>query len=294
MQILVAVDQHPYSNQAVDEAARLAANTWAHVSLMGVRQNGGPPAAKSLDHAVNDATMTDMLFEQRKRFLSHFDPNACPYLQAGATVGPSEAGIWENEISADSFASAKTLTIQLRVGNTGKEILAEAREAESDLIVMGCDSTCGCGWAQDGDLPRKISMDAPCCVLVVKHKANVKRILCCLDHDHVSQASLEMLNQMVTLFDAQLVIIGLADSQHLKSEVAAKMERILSYYQARNIDPWFELVDPASLDTFIASESRWGLMALWMGKSSILGKIFPRSRVDKLIRGGDASVLILR
>jgi len=294
MRILVAVDQHPYSDQAVDEAARLAANTWAHVSLMGVGKNGGPSAAEVHGHVGNDATMTDLLFEQRNRFLSHFEASACPYLQSGAIVGPSEASVWENEMSVDAFSSAKKLTIQLRIGNTVKEILTEAREAESDLIVMGCDGGSGCGWAQAGDLPRKVAIDAPCSVLVVKHEATVKRILCYLDHDHVSQASLEMLSQIVTLYHAQLIIIGLADSQHLKSEVEVKMGRILSYYQERDIDPWIELVDPASLDAFIASESRWGLMALWMGKSSILEKIFHRSRVDKLIRGGDASVLILR
>jgi nucleotide-binding universal stress UspA family protein len=294
MQILVAVDQNPYSAHAVDEAAKLAANTWANVSLMGVRHSGGPSAGDSPGHAATDPTITDMLFEQRTRFLSHFDPHTCPYLQPGATDGPNEAGPGDAGMHADSPAIAKTLTIQLRIGNTGKEILAEAREAECDLIVMGCDGTSGCGWAQDGDLPRKVAIEAPCSVLVVKRNANVKRILCCLDHDHVSQASLEMLNQMVTLYQAQLTIIGLADSRSLKGEVETKMKRILSYYQARNIDPWIELVDPAALDTFIARESRWGLMALWMGKSSILEKIFPRSRVDKLIRGGDASVLILR
>lgn len=294
MQILVAVNRSPYSDHAVDEAARLAANTWAHVSLVGVRQNGGPAAAESSGRTDDEVTTIDMLFEQRQRFLSHFDPRTCPYLQPGTTVGQAGAGTREEGKGADSFISAKTLTIQLQIGNTGKEILAEARKAESDLIIMGCEGDNGCGWTQGGDLPRKVAIDAPCSVLVVKPKANVRRILCCLDHDHVSQASLEMLNQMVTLYRAQLTIIGLADSRHLKSEVAAKMERILSYYQARNIDPWIELVDPASLDAFIARESRWGLMALWMGKSSFMEKIFSRSRVDKLIRGGEASVLILR
>ena len=36
MKILVAVDQNPYSTHAVLEVAKLAANTWANVSLLGV------------------------------------------------------------------------------------------------------------------------------------------------------------------------------------------------------------------------------------------------------------------
>jgi hypothetical protein len=110
----------------------------------------------------------------------------------------------------------------------------------------------------------------------------------------VSQPSLEMINQMVTLHGAQLTIVGLAESLSLKSEVEQKMDTILHYYQERNIEPWIELVEVSALERFIAQESRWGLMALWMGKQSILEKALPRSKVNKLINGGDASVLILR
>ena len=131
-------------------------------------------------------------------------------------------------------------------------------------------------------------------MLVVKKEKEVRRIVCCLDHDRVSQPSLEMINQMVTLHGAGLTLVGIAESLSLKAQVERKMDNILRYYHARNIDPWVELVEMASLEAFIAQESRWGLMALWMGKQSILEKAFPRSKVNKLIKGGDASVLILR
>ena len=36
MRILVAVDQHPYSAHVVKDVAKLAGNTWANVTLLGV------------------------------------------------------------------------------------------------------------------------------------------------------------------------------------------------------------------------------------------------------------------
>jgi K+-sensing histidine kinase KdpD len=36
MRILVAVDQHPYSAHVVKDVAKLAGNTWADVTLLGV------------------------------------------------------------------------------------------------------------------------------------------------------------------------------------------------------------------------------------------------------------------
>jgi hypothetical protein len=35
-------------------------------------------------------------------------------------------------------------------------------------------------------------------------------------------------------------------------------------------------------------------MALWMGELSLLSKIFPRGKVDKLVQGSESSVLLLR
>jgi len=298
MKILVAVDQNPYSAHAVSEVAKLAANTWANVSLLGVQSKDTLPARREEVEATlltADGPVPQALFALQKNFLSQFDEEDCPYTQAEAFQGLVEVkkGIYEIPTAKNGDAKKK-LSIRFRIGHQSKEILAEAKESESDLIVLGCDHSDGCGWHDGADIPRKVANDAACSVLVVKKKKSVERIICCLDHDRVSQPSLEVINQMVTLHNAQLTIVGLAESMHLKSEVESKMGNILRYYQERNIEPWIELVELSSLERFIAQESRWGLMALWMGKQSILEKAFPRSKVNKLIKGGDASVLILR
>ena len=297
MKILLAVDNNPYSSHAVEEVAKLAANTWANVSLLGVQPKKdtkvrSTDAGKFLCAAENP--LIESLFSYRETFLSFFDRTDCPY---AATVGQSELGEIKKgvyEIGHTSNLTQKQLKVRVRTGNPGKEILYEAREDEIDLIVLGCDHLKGCGWENTVGVPRKVAHDATCSVLIAKAEKNVKRIVCCLDHDRVSQSSLEMINQMVTLHGARLTIVGLSENQTLKMEVEKKLDNILRYYHERGIDPWIELVDMASLDTYIAREARWGLMALWMGKQSILEKALPRSKVDKLIKGSDASVLILR
>jgi nucleotide-binding universal stress UspA family protein len=294
MKILLAVDQNPYSAQAVEKVAKLAANTWANVSLVAIQsKNGGKPGGGAPLTAAGNP-LIQALFEHRETFLSYFDKEECPYASTGGPAELKELKKGVFEVLQASQRAKKTLRIRLRTGSPGKEILSEAREEESDLIVLGCDHLNGCAWESGASVPRKVANEAQCSVLIAKAEKNVKRMLCCLDHDRISQASLEMINQMVTLHGAQLTIVGLAENQSLKAEVEKKLDTILRYYQERGIDPWIELVDISSLDSFIAQEGRWGLMALWMGKQSILEKALPRSKVNKLIKGSEASVVILR
>ncbi len=297
MKILVAVDQYDYSRHAVDEVAKLAANTWANITLFGVqpkRAVGTRRAAELKIVQATDGPLPEALFTLHREFLSYFDGRECPYAPANAHEKLTEVHKGVFELAEGSGAARKKLTIRMRIGNPANEILSEAKEEESDLIVLGCDHTNASGWENAASVPRKIAGSALCSVLVVKKKRDVQRIVCCLDHDRISQPSLEMINQMVTLHKAPLTIVGLTDHQALKTEVEKKMDKILRYYHARQIDPWIELVEISALESFIARETRWGLLALWMGKQSILTKALPRSKVNQLIKGGDASVLILR
>ncbi len=296
MRILVAIDQHPYSTSTVDVVAELAANTWANVTILGVllkRSPGGKMAASSeawdMDHPLATA-----LLEYQRRFLDHFNKDECPYTQRdfGYRLIEVRKGVWEELYVAKS--ARKELRARIRVGNPVKEILAEAQEEEMDLIVIGCDYSRGCEWEGGAGVPQKVVNDAACSVLVSKEAKEVNKIVCCLDHALVSQQSLEMINQLVTLHKAKLEIIGLTEGEELKAEVERKMDTILRYYTARGIEPWIEIVELASLDAFISQEARRGLMALWMGKRSMLEKVFPKAKVSRLIKGSEYSVLILR
>jgi nucleotide-binding universal stress UspA family protein len=293
MRILVAVDQHPYSAHVVKDVAKLAGNTWADVTLLGV----GPKATdigRSSNRAEIKHPLTKKLRNYRRNFLDHFEKEESPYEKRSCNYEFVEVkkGMWEELYICRG--ARKDLKIVLRSGNPVKEILAQSYEDDSDLIAMGCYKKGDCQWEGAINLPQKVANNAICSVLVIKEEKQIRKIVCCLDQENISQKSIEMINQMVTLYQTELEIVGLTDGTALKPMVEKNLDAILKYYNARQIKAWIKLVDTASLESFISQEARRSMMALWMGGQSILTKMFPRGKVDKLIQGSESSVLLLR
>ena len=132
-------------------------------------------------------------------------------------------------------------------------------------------------------------------MLVIKENKQPQMIVCCLDHDTVTQASIELINQLVTLYRVELEIIGVTEeTTGLKADVDRRMARILAYYTSRNIKAWVRLVDAPSLKKFIDQSAEKNLMAVWTGKHSFLDKIFSRQHIEDLATTASSSVLILR
>lgn len=297
MRILVALDQHAYSNTAVKEAAKLALNTWADVTLMGVCPKTaykGRQSKKNSDQKVPHHAIVQALRNYREDFLDCFQGKDSPYSikPSGNELIAIQKDVWE-ELPKDQGA-IKDLKIRIRQENPAKAILAESLEEGSDLIVIGCDKDTKCLWEGAAKVPQKIANKAGCSVLVVKAETTANKVVCCLDHDKISQESLEMINQMVTFHQAELEIIGLTNGEGLRVEVERKVGAILQYYTARKLMPMIQLVETSDLEAYVSQEAQRNLMALWMGEKSILEKIFPPKKVDKLIRTSRSSVLILR
>ena len=293
MRILLAVDQKPYSAHAVDDVAKLAGNTWADVTLLGV----GPKATeidRSTSHAEINHPLAKKLRNYRRNFLDHFEKEESPYEKRSCNYEFVEVrkGIWEELYVCRG--GRKDLKIVLRPGNPVKEILAQSYEDDSDLIAMGCHKKGDCQWEGTINLPQKVANNASCSVLVIKEEKQIRKIVCCLDQENISQKAIEMINQMVTLYQTELEIVGLTDGTELKPKVAKNLDAILKYYNSRQIKALIKLVPTASLESFISQEAKRSMMALWMGGQSILAKMFPRGKVDKLIQGSESSVLLLR
>ncbi len=289
MRIITALDMHSYSATIVGEVAKLAANTWADITLLAV-QPAGP------DNKPDEA-LVKTLHQYRQDFISLFDANDLPY---GGNADNQEFilknGSWELTDHKPAVASRKNLLLKIRVGDPAKEILAEAREQESDLIVLGCTKGLDSQWKGEVDLPQKVAKKAACSVVVIKEKKVPTTITCCLDQTHVSQSSLEMINQIVTLYQAELKIVGLTDNKGTEGNAGVEnsIAQILKYYAERQINAWIKLVRPEDLEEYVAEVSRENMVALWMGKKSLLGKIFSPNLVGKLVNHSQSSVLILR
>jgi len=285
MRILFAVDDQNYSASIILEAAKLSANVWADITILSVQ---------SSDNQL-DEKRADMLREYKKRFLDHFDGEGFPYYKPSIKE--------EFEMVNDGWLGdqnrgdgSKLCSIKIRGGDTFREIINEARDLDFDLIILGGSSP-DCQWKGEVfNLPQKVAQEAGCSVLVIKKIREANNIIGCLDQSQISQESLEMINQLVTLHQADLKIIGLKGPKGLsgKGDVEAKIGDIFNYYTARDINVWITLVEKQDLEDFVAKASREGIMAVWMGKKSIFEKLFSQNLVEKLVNTSQSSVLILR
>ena len=283
MRILVPVDNQPYSVHVVRQVAALASNTWANVTLLSV----GPEAAV--------ADMAALLYSYRGEFLDRFSDADLLYGARASEYKLTEEGKGVITLDFPEQPGRKALDLRIRAGVPGREILAEAEDAGADLIVIGCDPGGGCRWPADDNVPGKIVKNASCPVLVIKENKQPQMIVCCLDHDTVTQASIELINQLVTLYQAELEIIGVTDeTTGLRTDVDRRMARILAYYTSRNIKAWVRLVEAPSLKAFIDQSAEKNLVAVWTGKHSFLDKIFSRQHIEDLATTSSSSVLILR
>ncbi len=292
MKILVAVDQHPYSTHAVNEMARVAANTLANVTLLGIIPRNAAGAGEPSSLWTKNHPLVETLRRHREHFLDQMGKDENPYLNLdlGYELVEMKKGVWEEVCRG----TRKALKARIRRGNPAKEILAQAREDDSDLIVVGSSKAEMGDWEDGSKVPQTVANEASCSVLVAKQGEKVNKIVCCLDHNQTSQSSLEMINQMVTLHQTDLEIVGITEGEELKADVERKMSRIFKYYTDRKITPYIKLVPLPSLESFIATEAGHSLCAIWMGKKSMLERVFPRSKVNRLIKASRSSVLILR
>lgn len=294
MKILVALDTTPQSAFVVQEVARLACNTWADVTLLGIEPEASPSGQRftKADRTNEEHPLVRSLRDHRARFLAHFKTEESPYTETtfGYELVEVQNGLWED--LKVCRGSRKQLITRIRPGNPARAILIEARQSACDLIVIGstaADSSDEIGWSA-----KKIIREVDTSVLVVAEAKQPRRIVACLDHDQVSQPSLEIINQMVTLYQADLEIVGLTTADGLPAELDRKIGQILKYYAANGIKALVRLVAETSSEAFAAQAARENLVALWMGRQSLLRRFIPPRGVDRLLATADSSVLILR
>ena len=282
MKILVALDAKDYSRKILKDVARLAENTLADIVFLGVQESTDEPA-----HSLVSA-----LLKYQHDVYSYFSPDELPYAEFLSHK-------WQEMGKGDWLVSSKGMkefSFRIRTGSVAKQTIAVALEMECDLIILGCSGKLGCEWDGEMNVPLRIAEDAPCSVLVIKQVRNANQIVSILDQSVVRQNSLEMVNQLVTLYDAGLKIVGVQDQKAAKKdELENRMVELLRYYNDREISAWVKLIDSEVVKDYVTASSREGIVALWMGgKQSLIKKIFSRSMVDKLLETTKSSLMILR
>ncbi len=282
MKILVVLDTHEYSRNIMQDVTRLATNTLADIVFLGVQEKSNSKPERSLVAA---------LLRYQHDLYSSFSPEDLPYEEFSNME-------WQKKKCGDwllSSRSMKKFTLRIRTGSVAKETISLAAEIGSDLIILGCSSQYGCEWDGEMNVPLRIARNAPCSVLVIKKVGRVKQIVSILDQSAVSQESLEMVNQLVTLHDAGLKIVGVKEQGARQDKIERQMVELLKYYNERRINAWIKLLNSQEIKDYVTTSSREGIVALWMGgKKSLLRKLFSRSMVDRLLGTTQSSLLVLR
>ncbi len=282
MKILVALDAKDYSRKILKDVARLAESTLADIVFLGVQESTKEPA-KSLVNA---------LLKYQHDVYSYFSPNELPYAEFPTNE-------WQERDKGDWSISSKGMkefSLRIRTGSVAKQAITTATEMECDLVILGCGSKFGCEWDGEMNVPLRIAEDAPCSVLIIKQVNHTNQIVSILDQSVVNQDVLEMVNQLVTLHDAGLKIVGVKEQKTgKKDDIEKRMVELLRYYNDREISAWVKLIDSEDVKDYVTNSSREAIVALWMGgKQSLIKKLFSRSMVDKLLETTKSSLLILR
>jgi nucleotide-binding universal stress UspA family protein len=294
MKILFAGDEQPYSAYALKEVLRLALNTWADVTLLAVSPGSPVQEPEGPGAVASDQPLAQALHHYRETFLAGAEEEGSPYALGNWQYEwiPLGSGLWEEMLV--NRGRKKDLKVRLRSGNEPQEILAEAKAEESDLIVLGCTGGGQCIWQGAAPVPQRVVNDADCSVLLVKEEQPITRIVACLDQSYISQDSLEMINQVATMHGAQLELIGLSGEGGLKKDVYRRLIEIGDYYEDRQIKVSTRLTEIAEFEGLIAQELKQDLLALWMGKKSLLERFFPRDWAGRFVSKCQSSVLVMR
>jgi nucleotide-binding universal stress UspA family protein len=292
MRILFAGDEHPYSAQALKKVIELARHAWADVTLLSVLP--AQPSAQGESLLPAQDPRVQALRRYREEFLENLGSSDSPYAQERWDHEwiPLRNGSWE-EIKVCRGVK-KDVNVRIRAGNADTEILNEAEKDGSDLIVLGCGKGGQCGWESLPAVPRKVAGNAACSVLLAKEDKPIRRILACIDQISVSQESLEMINQLVTIHDAQLELIGLTQDGAARSEAYTRLIQIGDYYSDKGIPVNARLAESSKFESVISTDTGQDLLAFWMGKKSLLTLLFPRDWVERFVGISQSSVLVLR
>jgi Universal stress protein family len=288
MKILFAGDEHPYSAYALKEVVRLAMNTWSDVTMLAVAPgDAGAPRP--------DLTLIQAIRGYRDEFLKVTEVEGSPYARKDCRAEwlPLKGGVWEELLVCRG--DKRDVRLCFRGGNAVQEIVAQAREEDSDLLVLGCTKGKECIWQDAAPVPQRVVNDAGCSVLLVKEEQPLTRIMACLDQSYISQESLELISQMATIHQAEVQLIGLSQGgDTMKKDVYRRLIEIGDYYEDRQIKVSTQLTDVANFESLVVNELQQDLLALWMGRKSLLDRFFPRDWVGRFVSKCQSSVLVMR
>jgi nucleotide-binding universal stress UspA family protein len=119
-------------------------------------------------------------------------------------------------------------TILERAEDTADRILQKVKELKSDLIIMGNISEDEDLHFSMGSVAEKVSLHAPCSVLIAKRKTSINKLLVAYDSSEQSKKALKVAVDLCKNFkNAKMTILNIENRElhRLEPEIATQTER---------------------------------------------------------------------
>ncbi|PKA98971.1 nucleotide-binding universal stress UspA family protein [Flavobacteriaceae bacterium MAR_2009_75] len=266
---------------------------------------------KAVEETINFAVMLSKQMGSKIVFVSNYVANYTP--NAGATMSTMVNPAPENTIHLDKLNKEKlhdylkglpqlaSLNYEstTRIGTLTDVVCSVAEEYNSELIIMGSESTTGIEAFLVGSESERMTRKAPCSVWVLpkgsKHY-KIQTVGLALDTNNIeNNVDLAMLVDLLTHTKAKLRVVHISD----KEEIAFKEENVLGHYKS-SLEPvehsfhvFFEDDPEEGISKFL-DNNPIDLMVILYREHDFFERLFQPGLRKKLVLESETPLLVIK
>lgn len=271
--ILVSIDDSPYSLQTQEVAASLAKSFNSKVTVLHVvpheirHQRGFDLPRKIQDELEGSIVQKGRQIIQNARSL---------FAQEGVTA----------ETILEEFADPTETILQL------------AKEKKSDTVVLGNRGTSSIEEFGLGGVAEKVLTHADRPLLIVKKRAEFSRILVAVDGSVHAKKALDYAAQLALKYGGMVTVLNVAQGMIQREAAKTMGERIVSDAEAQvkgvKVDKRVEFGHPAKVILEIAKKGNYDVIAMGRRGLNPVSRFLLGSTSDRVARHAPCSVLVVR
>lgn len=266
---------------------------------------------KAVEETINFAVMLSKQMGSKIVFVSNYVANYTP--NSGATISTMMNPAPENTIHLDNLNKEKlhdflnsipqlaSLNYEstTRIGTQTDAVCSVAEEYNSELIIMGSESTSGIEAFFVGSESERMTRKAPCSVLILPKDSNdykIQTVGLALDTNNIeNNVDLTILVDILTRTRAKLRVVHISDEE----KIAFKEENVLGHYK-KSLEPvehsfhvFFEDDPEEGISKFLENNPI-NLMAILYREHGFFERLFQPGLRKKLIFENEIPLLVLK
>ena len=266
---------------------------------------------KAVEETINFAVMLSKQIGSKIVFVSNYVANYTP--NSGATISTMVNPAPENTIHLDNLNKEKlhdflngipqlaSLNYEstTRIGTQTDAVCSVAEEYNSELIIMGSESTSGIEAFFVGSESERMTRKAPCSVLILPKDSNdykIQTVGLALDTNNIeNNVDLTILVDILTRTRAKLRVVHISDEE----KIAFKEENVLGHYK-KSLEPvehsfhvFFEDDPEEGISKFLENNPI-NLMAILYREHGFFERLFQPGLRKKLIFENEIPLLVLK